>query len=109
MAQGDTPIGQHGRMRKPPESTKASLEQRLCVHARERWPNIELAVRHRAGFAYADAHLLNGEVLVASTSTSSATMARTASGERNHRRFAAVKGQWDPDNVFRGNQNVKPA
>ena len=63
MAQGDTPIGQHGRLPKPPESTKASLEQRLCVHARQRWPNIELAVRHRAGFAYADAHLLNGEVL----------------------------------------------
>jgi len=61
--QWDTPIGQHGRMPKPPESTKASLEQRLCVHARQRWPNIELAVRHRAGFAYADAHLLNGEVL----------------------------------------------
>ena len=63
MAQGDTPIGQHGRLPKPPESTKASLEQRLCVHARQGWPNIELAVRHRAGFAYADAHLLNGEVL----------------------------------------------
>ena len=50
-------------MPKPPESTKLSLEQRLCVHARQRWPNIELAVRHRAGFAYADAHLPNGEVL----------------------------------------------
>ena len=47
----------------PPDSTKSSLEQRLSTHARERWPNIELTVRHRANFAYADAHLPNGEVL----------------------------------------------
>ena len=47
----------------PPDSTKASLEHRLVVHARQRWPNIELAVRHRAGFAYADAHLPDGDVL----------------------------------------------
>ena len=61
--QGATPIGQHGRLPMRPESTKSSLEHRLVVHARQRWPNIELAVRHRAGFAYADAHLPNGEVL----------------------------------------------
>ena len=47
----------------PPESTKSSLEQRLVTRAREQWPSIELAVRHRAGCAYADAHLPNGEVL----------------------------------------------
>jgi len=50
-------------MPKPPDSTKSSLEHRLSAYARERWPNIELAVRHRAGFAYADAHLPDGEVL----------------------------------------------
>ena len=61
--QGATPVGQHGRMPTPPESTKSSLEQRLSAHARQRWPTIDLAVRHRAGFAYADAHLPNGEVL----------------------------------------------
>ena len=60
--QGATPVGQHGRMPTPPESTKSSLEQRLSAHARQRWPTIDLAVRHRAGFAYADAHLPNGEV-----------------------------------------------
>ena len=61
--QGATPIRQHGRVPTPPDSTKSSLEQRLSAYARERWPNIELAVRHRAGFAYADAHLPDGEVL----------------------------------------------
>lgn len=61
--QGATPIRQHGRVPTPPDSTKSSLEHRLSAYARERWPNIELAVRHRAGFAYADAHLPDGDVL----------------------------------------------
>ncbi len=43
----------------PPESTKASLQYRLCEHARDRWPNLDLDVRHRAGFAYVDARLAN--------------------------------------------------
>ena len=29
-------------------------------------------------------------------------------GERNHERLARVKAEWDPENVFRANQNVKP-
>ena len=62
----------------PPDSTKSSLEQRLSAHARERWPNIELAVRHRAGFAYADAHLPTGETL---PSCGCATAARPPTGE----------------------------
>lgn len=47
----------------PPESTKASLQYRLCEHARDRWPNLDLDVRHRAGFAYVDARLANSEVV----------------------------------------------
>jgi FAD/FMN-containing dehydrogenase len=34
---------------------------------------------------------------------------RAAFGEANHARLAKVKAQYDPENVFRGNQNVPPA
>jgi hypothetical protein len=51
-------------MPKIPDSTKASLHQRLSEHARQRWPALtEVRLRHRAGFAYVDGVLANGEVL----------------------------------------------
>jgi FAD/FMN-containing dehydrogenase len=34
---------------------------------------------------------------------------RAAFGDENYRRLAAVKAEWDPANVFRGNQNIEPA
>ncbi|MFT4286372.1 hypothetical protein [Nocardioides sp.] len=44
-----------------PDSTKASLAQRLSAHAREHWPRIEkIITRYRAGFAYVDA-IVDGE------------------------------------------------
>jgi hypothetical protein len=47
-----------------PDSTKSSLHQRLTIRARERWPNLaNVAIRYRAGFAYVDGVLPDGEVL----------------------------------------------
>jgi hypothetical protein len=47
-----------------PQSTKDSLERRLTVHARTRWPQVAgLRFRHRAAFAWIEAELKDGELL----------------------------------------------
>lgn len=48
----------------PPASTKSSLTFTLKDHARARWPQlVGVRVRFRAGFAYVDGDLGDGEVL----------------------------------------------
>ena len=47
-----------------PESATTSLQQRLSARACDRWPQLsQVQVRYRAGFAYIDAALPDGEVL----------------------------------------------
>jgi len=47
-----------------PDSTKASLEQRLRARARDRWPQIAgLHIRHRGNFSYVDAALADSTTL----------------------------------------------
>lgn len=50
---------------KYPDSTKASLEQRLRARARERWPQItSLQIRHRGAFSYVDATLADAATML---------------------------------------------
>ena len=68
-------------MAKIPDSTKTSLHQRLTARARERWPQLtEIRLRYRAGFAYVDGVLADGE---ASGCAGCATAARPAVGLRD--------------------------
>ena len=49
-------------MAKIPDSTQTSLRQKLLARAAERWPQIQaLHTRYRAGFAYIDATLTDGD------------------------------------------------
>ena len=51
-------------MPKIPDSTKNSLHLRLVQRARARWPELaDVRMRYRAGFAYVDGVLADGEVL----------------------------------------------
>jgi hypothetical protein len=53
-----------GGVPKIPDSTKASLHQRLSQRARQRWPALSrVELRHRGGFAYVDGVLPDGDVL----------------------------------------------
>ncbi len=46
-------LGHDRQMPKIPDSTKASLHQRLIDRSRERWPQLsQIHTRYRAGFAY---------------------------------------------------------
>jgi len=49
---------------KIPDSTKNSLHWRLATRARERWPQLrEVRMRYRAGLAYVDGVLPDGQVI----------------------------------------------
>lgn len=47
-----------------PDSTKTSLAQRLCQHARDHWPQLTgLHVRYHGQFAYVEGELADGDRL----------------------------------------------
>ena len=51
-------------LKNPPESMQHHLRRRLNARAGERWPQLaRVRVRFRAGFAYVDGELKNGEQL----------------------------------------------
>lgn len=67
--------------------------------------NIEWARSFRRDIA----RYANGGVYLNFIGNEGEDRVRAAYGEEKYARLAAIKGEWDPQNVFRGNQNIKPA
>lgn len=67
--------------------------------------NIEWAQNFRRDIA----HHTNGGIYLNFIGHEGEERIRAAFGEDNHRRLQQVKAEWDPDNVFQGNQNIRPA
>jgi FAD/FMN-containing dehydrogenase len=67
--------------------------------------NIEWARSFRRDIA----HFANGGVWLNFIGDEGEDRVRAAYGEEKYRRLAAIKGEWDPTNVFKGNQNIEPA
>lgn len=50
-------------MPKVPDSTRASLEYKVSMRAKARWPQLAgVNIRHRGGFAYLDALMPDGDI-----------------------------------------------
>ncbi|HEU5083418.1 MAG TPA: FAD-binding oxidoreductase [Acidimicrobiales bacterium] len=71
----------------------------------EATPNIEWA----QGFRRDIAHHTNGGVYLNFIGHEGEERVRAAFGDESYRRLQAVKAEWDPSNVFQGNQNIRPA
>ncbi len=67
--------------------------------------NIEWARSFRRDIA----HYATGGVYLNFIGDEGEERVRAAYGDAKYDRLARIKGEWDPTNVFRGNQNIKPA
>jgi FAD/FMN-containing dehydrogenase len=67
--------------------------------------NIEWA----RGFRRDIAHFANGGIYLNFIDDEGEDRVRAAFGAQKYARLAAIKAEYDPQNVFRGNQNIKPA
>lgn len=61
------------------------------------------------GFRRDIARYASGGVYLNFIGDEGADRVRAAFGEEKYARLAAVKAEYDPDNIFRGNQNIEPA
>ncbi len=68
-------------------------------------PNIEWA----QGFRRDIAHHTNGGVYLNFIGHEGEERIKAAFGAEKYRRLQAVKAEWDPRNVFQGNQNIRPS
>jgi FAD/FMN-containing dehydrogenase len=61
------------------------------------------------GFRRDIAHYATGGIYLNFIGDEGEGRVRAAFGDEKYDQLAAIKAEWDPRNVFRGNQNIKPA
>jgi hypothetical protein len=83
------------------------------LNIQSRWREPDEDDRHiawsRALFDAVTPHATGGAYVNFISGDEGADRLRAAYGDSTHRRLAAIKATWDPDNVFHLNQNVLPA
>jgi FAD/FMN-containing dehydrogenase len=87
-------------------------DARFVVHPLSLWEDPaddERAIAWARGFRELMAPWATGASYLNFLGDEGGDRVRAAFGARNHDRLARVKAQWDPQNVFRSNQNVPPA
>jgi FAD/FMN-containing dehydrogenase len=99
--------------RVPPDATPLSKrDARWITHPFAVWETPEetdASIAWARSFRRDIARFSNGGVYLNFIGNEGQDRVRAAFGEENYARLAAVKAEWDPDNVFRGNQNIQPA
>jgi hypothetical protein len=96
------------------ESALGRRDVRWCYHALSLWmePDQETADAHVAwarGLAADLASETTTGVYLNFTSDEGEERVRSAYGPRKYARLVALKDEYDPDNLFRRNQNIKPS
>lgn len=82
------------------------------IHYLSMWPDAADDARNIAftrGIARAMKPWTTGQVYLNFIGDEGADRVRSAFGPEKYGRLQALKRKWDPDNVFRHNQNIKPA
>ncbi|MDX6585452.1 MAG: hypothetical protein QOI10_4636, partial [Solirubrobacterales bacterium] len=90
----------------------ANRASRWVTHPFALWEDpadTENNVAWAKGFRRDIAPFANGGVYLNFIGSEGQDRVRAAFGDENYRRLAAIKAEWDPDNIFRGNQNIIPA
>jgi FAD/FMN-containing dehydrogenase len=68
----------------------------------------EPSVEWARGFRRDIAHFTNGGIYLNFIGQEGQDRIRAAYGEEKYHRLQRIKAEWDPTNVFRGNQNIAP-
>lgn len=95
----------------PGESPLANRQAKVVAHPFALWDAPTDSPRHIAwarGFGAALRPLSNGGVYLNFVGDEGEDRVIAAFGLKNYERLAAVKAAYDPDNLFRMNQNIRP-
>jgi FAD/FMN-containing dehydrogenase len=95
----------------PEETPLAGRDATFVVHPLFLWEDPaddELMIAHARGYRDDMEPYATGATYLNFIGDEGDERLRAGFGDRNHERLARVKAEWDPQNVFSGNQNVRP-